>query len=30
MDKDKFFQDVYDVARLIPEGRVSTYGAIAD
>jgi methylated-DNA-protein-cysteine methyltransferase-like protein len=24
-----FFQDVYDVVRLIPTGRVSTYGAIA-
>ena len=24
-----FFQDVYEVARLIPEGRVTSYGAIA-
>lgn len=24
-----FFNDVFDVVRLIPEGRVSTYGAIA-
>lgn len=24
-----FFDDVYDVVRLIPRGRVSTYGAIA-
>ncbi|MDB5234611.1 MAG: cysteine methyltransferase [Hymenobacter sp.] len=24
-----FFQDVHEVARLIPPGRVSTYGAIA-
>ena len=24
-----FFQDVHEVARLIPAGRVSTYGAIA-
>ena len=24
-----FFQDVYDVTRLIPEGRVTSYGAIA-
>jgi methylated-DNA-protein-cysteine methyltransferase-like protein len=24
-----FFEDVWDVVRLIPEGRVSTYGAIA-
>lgn len=29
MDKDRFFQDVYDVARLIPHGRVTSYGAIA-
>ena len=24
-----FFRDVYDVARLIPKGRVTSYGAIA-
>ena len=24
-----FFDDVYEVARLIPEGRVTSYGAIA-
>lgn len=24
-----FFEDVYDVARLIPAGRVTSYGAIA-
>ena len=24
-----FFDDVYDVARLIPKGRVTSYGAIA-
>ncbi|NQZ78402.1 MAG: MGMT family protein [Ekhidna sp.] len=29
MDKDSFFQDVYEVARLIPRGRVTSYGAIA-
>ena len=28
MDKD-FFQQVYDVVRLIPYGRVTNYGAIA-
>lgn len=28
MSKD-FFHDVYAVVRLIPEGRVTTYGAIA-
>ena len=26
---DSFFQDVYEVARLVPKGRVTTYGAIA-
>jgi methylated-DNA-protein-cysteine methyltransferase-like protein len=25
-----FFTDVYDVVRLIPRGRVTSYGAIAD
>ena len=29
MDKQNFFQNVYDVARLIPKGRVTSYGAIA-
>ena len=29
MEKTKFFDDVYDVARLIPKGRVTSYGAIA-
>ncbi len=29
MDKESFFQDVYDVAKLIPKGRVTSYGAIA-
>jgi len=29
MDKESFFQDVYEVAKLIPKGRVTTYGAIA-
>jgi methylated-DNA-protein-cysteine methyltransferase related protein len=24
-----FFQDVYDVVKLIPRGRVTTYGAVA-
>ena len=27
--KDSFFQDVWDVVKLIPEGRVTSYGAIA-
>lgn len=26
---DSFFEQVYDVARLIPRGRVTSYGAIA-
>jgi methylated-DNA-protein-cysteine methyltransferase related protein len=25
-----FFQDVYEIVRLIPKGRVTTYGAIAE
>ena len=29
MDKSSFFQDVYEVVKLIPEGRVTSYGAIA-
>ena len=29
MDKESFFLDVYEVAKLIPEGRVTSYGAIA-
>lgn len=28
-DKSNFFEEVYAVVRLIPEGRVSSYGAIA-
>lgn len=28
-DKNDFFTDVYEVVRLIPYGRVTTYGAIA-
>ncbi|GHA76398.1 MGMT family protein [Pontibacter akesuensis] len=28
-DKRNFFEDVYQVVRLIPRGRVSSYGAIA-
>ncbi|MDQ3046697.1 MAG: MGMT family protein [Bacteroidota bacterium] len=27
--KQDFFQDVFEVARLIPKGRVTSYGAIA-
>lgn len=27
--KENFFSDVYDVVRLIPKGRVTSYGAIA-
>ena len=29
MDKASFFKDVWEVAKLIPKGRVTTYGAIA-
>jgi methylated-DNA-protein-cysteine methyltransferase-like protein len=29
-DKHNFFKDVYEVARLIPKGRVTSYGAIAN
>ncbi len=29
MSKRDFFADVYDVVRLVPPGRVTTYGAIA-
>jgi methylated-DNA-protein-cysteine methyltransferase-like protein len=28
MDKYSFFQNVYEVAKLIPRGRVTSYGAI--
>lgn len=28
-ESDSFFQRVYEVVRLIPEGRVTSYGAIA-
>ena len=30
LENKDFFQDVYDVVRLIPEGRVTSYGAIAN
>ncbi len=29
MKDDSFFEKVYEVARLIPKGRVTSYGAIA-
>ena len=29
LDNDNFFQRVYEIARKIPEGRVTSYGAIA-
>ena len=29
-NEDSFFDKVYQVARLIPEGRITTYGAIAE
>lgn len=30
MDKSSFFNDVYEVVKLIPSGRVTSYGAIAN
>ncbi len=30
MKNDNFFERVYEVARLIPQGRVTSYGAIAN
>ena len=30
MDKSSFFHDVYEVVKLIPYGRVTSYGAIAN
>lgn len=30
MDKDNFFERVYDIVRQIPYGRVTSYGAIAE
>ena len=30
MKEESFFQRVYDVARKIPRGRVTNYGAVAD
>ncbi len=29
-DKPSFFEDVYEVVKLIPQGRVTSYGAIAN
>ena len=29
MDKSDFFENVYEVVKLIPNGRVTSYGAIA-
>ncbi len=29
-DHSRFFQDVYEVVRLIPKGRVTSYGAIGN
>ncbi|MDW7691579.1 MGMT family protein [Flammeovirgaceae bacterium SG7u.111] len=28
--KENFFEDVYEVVKLVPKGRVTTYGAIAN
>ncbi len=29
LNKNRFFEDVYEVVKLIPKGRVTSYGAIA-
>lgn len=29
-DRSNFFNDVYEVVKLVPKGRVTTYGAIAN
>lgn len=29
LDRDNFFENVYEVVKLIPKGRVTSYGAIA-
>lgn len=29
-DSDSFFEKVYEIAKLIPKGRVTSYGAIAE
>ncbi|MFC4874879.1 MGMT family protein [Negadavirga shengliensis] len=29
INRQQFFEDVYQVVKLVPEGRVTTYGAIA-
>lgn len=30
MEKSRFFENVYEVVKLIPQGRVTSYGAIAE
>ncbi|MEM7548880.1 MAG: MGMT family protein [Bacteroidota bacterium] len=30
MTRENFFNDVYEVVRLVPEGRATSYGAIAN
>ena len=30
MSENSYFEDVYEVTRLVPHGRVTTYGAIAN
>ena len=29
MDRKQFYQEIYDIVRVIPPGRVATYGQIA-
>lgn len=30
VDRNNFFKDVHEVAKLVPKGRVTTYGAIGE
>lgn len=30
IDRENFFSDVHEVAKLVPKGRVTTYGAIGE
>ena len=30
VDRENFFKDVHEVAKLVPKGRVTTYGAIGE
>lgn len=30
IDRENFFKDVHEVVKLVPEGRVTTYGAVGE